>query len=240
MPRKPKAPNSPTRKGRKSVAAPKWEREGFSSYRQYLNARYERLGFSSYSDYTNQRIAGKTPSTKKRAPEKPTGPSKRAKVAEVAKLEPVKQWKHSPNKPKKRYVEIDISKVVRTEFDSDCPFVYGIDEKVGAQIQTWLRSVIDAIERKVPADKIWSGAWYLYGRIAKHLDESGAPIFEPGVASEWSSHQDWERTTQEVISLGGAYGDHVYIEDGRQIGRGTSSIFAFIITKVRFTIAEVA
>jgi hypothetical protein len=34
------------------MATPKWEREGFDSYRQYLNERYRQRGFRSFSEYS--------------------------------------------------------------------------------------------------------------------------------------------------------------------------------------------
>lgn len=55
------------RRKSRSASIPKWKREGFSSYRQYLNARYRALGFTSYSEYTRKRERGEVPSTKHHA-----------------------------------------------------------------------------------------------------------------------------------------------------------------------------
>lgn len=195
-------------KRQKASKAPKWQRDGFSSYRQYLNARYRALGFRSYSDYSHKRALGIVPSTR-RVPHAGPGTA-------------VPEYKLT-DKPLP-----DVAGMTRISYESINPISYTIGQSVGPQIVAWINRVIAEI-KVIHGDKIYSAAWRIIGKAAQALDENGKPIWNQGEWEEWSSHQDFDKAMNELLSTARAYGDHDFLQYGRQIGRGTSNIYALII-----------
>lgn len=191
---------------------PKWKREGFTSYRQYLNARYKALGFTSYSDYTSKLKHGKVKSRK------------RTKVElEKRNLPPVSSGTQE-----------------RISYESKCPIKYGFGQMVGDELVEWIDTVIHNIEAEhVRPDGVipfWSGAWRLFGKIARELDDDGLPIWSHNEEEEWSSHQEWEKMIGELRSIVKAYGDWKFLNYGRRIGKGDSKLYGLIIKRVRISV----
>jgi len=136
-----------------------------------------------------------------------------------------------------------VGQLLRITYDAPCPISYGLNDFVGDAVVAWLQTVFDHIEAEAAREGrvIYSGAWRLFGEIARELDENGTPIFDKGLREEYSSHMDWPKMKQELVALAKEYGNHGFIEHGKLIGRskgGTDSyIYVFLIKSVRLSVS---
>lgn len=211
-----KRPSKKSAKRVSRVSAPKWKRDGFRSYRAYLNERYKSLGFKSYSEYSTRRAKGEVASTK--------GLARAPKGTARPKFEVThKQLRN-------------IAGLERIGFDSQCPIRYTINERVPDIIERWIRDFAAKVKH-AHAGQIYSASWRIFGQAAQSLDEeTGLPIWNRNEWEEWSSHMEFDKAINLLVSTARAYANHDFIQSGRFIGRGASVIFALLITRVRISV----
>lgn len=203
-------------KSAKGVSVPKWKRDNFSSYRQYLNARYKAIGFDSYSQYSARREKGEIGSTR--------GLAKSVEGSAAPKFGVTHKQLRS------------IAELERIGYESQCPFLYTINDFAADKMETWLRDFARQVKKEY-AGKIYSAAWTIFGKVAKELDdETGMPIWDKAEWKEWSTHMDFDKAINYLITTARAYADHEFLESGRNIGRGASVIYAVLITHVKISI----
>lgn len=205
---------------RVSTALPKWQRDGFKTYRSYLDARYQSQGYRSYADYTQKREKGEVESTKGKLAHAPEGSAIPAVKKATKEL-------------------TSVAGMTRISYESECPVEYTLEQKAATQVLAWLRQVLGEI--KAAHRKIYSASWRLLGVAIKYerpseeeLEDGETLAWKPW--DEWSSHMDWAKMRRNLLDVARAYANHEFWEYGRRVGKTGANVYALLIKSVRISV----